>query len=186
MSRQILSRVAVLLAGLIVAGSALAASYLVNPGDLLRIDVWNEESLSREVLVRPDGIISLPMAGEVDTANSTPSEVGDKIAQALGNYMKDKPRVVVSLVDVTGNKISVIGKVLRPGEFKITSDTDVMQALALGGGLNAFAAENDILILRRKPDGTQVAIPFEYAEVKNGKDLETNIILRSRDIVVVP
>jgi polysaccharide export outer membrane protein len=94
--------------------------------------------------------------------------------------------VVVSLVDVTGNKIFVIGKVMRPGEYKITSETDVMQALALAGGLNSFAAENDIRILRREAGGTQIAISFEYARVKTGKDLQSNIILHSRDIVVVP
>jgi len=164
----------------------ICAPYLVNPGDVLRIDVWNEESLSREVMVRPDGFISLPMAGEIDTSNSTPTQVGEKISQALASYMKDAPRVVVSLVDVPGNKIFVIGKVVRPGEYKITSDTDVMQALSLAGGLNAFAAENDIRILRREADGTQTAIDFEYAKVKDGSDLQSNIILRSRDVVVVP
>ena len=80
----------------------------------------------------------------------------------------------------------MVGKVIRPGEYNITSDTDIVQALALAGGLNTFAAENDILVLRREADGTQVFIPFEYATVRNGKELHTNIVLRSRDIVVVP
>ncbi len=104
-------RVFFLVGGLVCSLSAFSDSYKVNPGDLLRIDVWNEESLSREVLVRPDGIISLPMAGEIATSNTTPSVVADKIAQALSKYMKDKPRVVVSLANVNGNKIYVIGKV---------------------------------------------------------------------------
>jgi len=187
MSRTIIRRV-LLLTGftLLLSVSAYSASYSVNPGDVLRIDVWNEDSLSREVLVRPDGIISLPMAGEIDTTGNSPSQVGDKIAKAFGEYMKDTPQVVVSLIDVTGNKIFVIGKVARPGEYKITSETDVMQALALAGGLNAFAAENNIRILRRDANGTQTAIPFAYAKVKNGKELQSNIILKSRDIVVVP
>ena len=83
--------------------------------------------------------------------------------------MKDIPQVVVSVQNVAGNKIYVMGKVVRPGEYNITSDTDIIQALALAGGLNTFAAENDILILRREADGTQVSIPFEYATVKNGE-----------------
>ncbi|MCB1679477.1 MAG: polysaccharide biosynthesis/export family protein [Halioglobus sp.] len=170
----------------LICTSTFGASYFVNPGDVLKIDVWNEDSLSSKVLVRPDGRISLPMAGEIDTSKSTPMEVGDKIARALGAYMKDIPQVVVSLVEVSGNKIYVIGKVAEPGMYTISSDTDVMQALALAGGLNAFAAENEIRILRRKEDGTQFAIPFEYAKVKSGKDLENNILLHSRDIVVVP
>ena len=186
MSYRIVSRAAVSLVLIVFSISVFCAPYLVNPGDVLRIDVWNEESLSREVLVRPDGIISLPMAGEIETSNSSPSQVGDKISEALAKYMKDAPRVVVSVVDVPGNKVFVMGKVVRPGEYKVTSDTDVMQALALAGGLNAFAAENDIRILRREANGTQIVIPFEYAKVKFGKELQSNIILRSRDIVVVP
>jgi polysaccharide export outer membrane protein len=170
----------------LLCSPAFSAPYLVNPGDILRIDVWNEELLSREVLVRPDGIISLPIAGAVDTSNSTPSKVGEDVGEALGKFMRDVPQVVVSLVSVSGNKIYVIGKVARPGEMNITSETDVMQALAQAGGLTTFAAENDILILRRQTDGTQTAIPFEYAEVKSGEELHTNIILQSRDIVVVP
>ena len=166
--------------------TAHSAPYAVNPGDMLRIDVWNEESLSRDVLVRPDGIISLPMAGEIDTSGSSPTKVGDDIAEALGKYMRDTPQVLVSLIQVSGHKIYVLGKVMRPGEYIITSETDVMQALALAGGLNTFAAENDISILRRAADGTQTAIPFEYSDVKRGKELQSNIVLHSRDVVVVP
>ena len=175
-----------LIYALLASSLSLAAPYTMNPGDVLRVDVWNEESLSREILVRPDGMISLPMAGDIDTNAATTTQVADKISKALGKYLKDTPRVVVSLVSVDGNKVYVIGKVEQPGAYVVTSDTDVMQALALAGGLNAFAAENDIRVLRRKPDGSQVAIPFRYAEVKSGDELETNIVLQSRDVVVVP
>ena len=175
-----------MVAGLMYPLLASAAPYLVNPGDVLQIDVWGEEDLSGEVLVRPDGIISLPMAGEIDTTGSTPSQVGDKITQSLGQFMKDTPRLVVTLVNVDGNKIYVVGKVTTPGEYMITSETDVMQALALAGGLTTFAAENDIVVLRRGPDGKQVGIPFPYADVKTGEALESNILLQSRDVVVVP
>lgn len=165
---------------------ASAETYLINPGDILRVDVWNEELLSREVLVRPDGFINLPMAGEIDTRKKSPKEVGNIISEALSKYMKNAPQVVVALMQTTGNKVYVIGKVLEPGEYLINGDTDVMQALALAGGLNSFADENDIVILRRLEDGGQVAIPFEYSRVKTGRDLESNIILQSRDVVVVP
>ena len=175
-----------LLLSLLLTPLALAAPYTINPGDVLTIDVWNEASLAREVLVRPDGLISLPMAGEIDTGGQTPEQVGEMISTALGNFMKDTPRVTVSVQAINGNKIYVIGKVQRPGEYVLTSNTDVMQALALAGGLNTFAAENDILVLRRKPDGSQVSIAFEYADVKAGKSLDSNVILQSRDVVVVP
>ena len=173
-------------AGLLVSAAAFSTPSTINPGDVLRIDVWNESTLGGEVLVRPDGVISLPMAGEIDTVNNTTTQVATKVAQALGKYMKDPPRVVVSLVNPKGNKIYVIGKVGKPGEYLITSDTDVMQALALAGGLNSFAAENEIRVLRRKPDGNQVVLPFRYARVIKGEDLDSNIVLQSRDVVVVP
>ena len=168
-----------------VSGSVFAG-YAINPGDVLRVDVWNEESLAREVLVRPDGVIALPMAGEIDTTGLSPGEVAQKIGTALSRYMKDQPQVVVSVLEAAGNTVFVIGKVVRPGAYPIMADTDVMQALALAGGLNAFAAENEIRILRRDAEGSQTAIPFEYARVKEGKSLDSNIILRSRDVVVVP
>lgn len=176
----------VLFGAMALSFGAAGDSYEINPGDLLRVDVWNEEGLSREVMVRPDGMISLPMAGEIATKEASPTDVATKISKALTQYMRDEPRVVVSLVNVDGNKIYVIGKVASPGQYVVGSDTDVMQALALAGGLNAFAAENDIRILRRLSNGQQVAYPFSYSRVKDGKDLDSNIILKSRDLVVVP
>jgi len=188
MSHCIIRNMLLSLSGFLLLISAAASSepYYVNPGDMLRVDVWSEDLLSRDVLVRPDGFISLPMIGEIDTSNSTPPAVSEIIAQALSKYMKDTPQVVVSVQAVEGNKIYVMGKVLRPGEYNITSETDIIQALALAGGLNTFAAENDILILRREADGEQTSIRFEYATVKGGEEIHTNIVLRSRDIVVVP
>lgn len=188
MYRRILRSLALSLALLATQFSAGAhgQSYLINPGDILRVDVWNEELLSREVLVGPDGKIGLPIAGEVNTAKRTTAQVAQSITEALSTYMKSVPQVVVSLMQTTGNKVYVIGKVLQPGEFLINGETDVMQALALAGGLNSFADENDIVILRREDDGRQVSIPFEYSRVKTGKDLDKNIILQSRDVVVVP
>jgi polysaccharide export outer membrane protein len=186
MFQQSVGRLIVLLAGVFLSFYAYSAPYLVNPGDLLRINVWSDEELSGDVLVLPDGIISLPMVGDIDTGSSSPSEVGYRITQTLGLYMKHPPRVVVSVIDVAGNKIHVVGKVLRPGEFKMTSETDVMQALALAGGLNTYAAENHIRILRRDSSGTQISIRFEYAVVKAGKSLQSNIILQAQDIVIVP
>jgi polysaccharide export outer membrane protein len=166
--------------------AAQVESYRVNPGDELRIDVWNEESLSRKVLVRPDGIISLPIAGEIDTRGRAPAAVAEAVADALGEFMKDRPRVVVSLIEARGNQIYVLGKVDKPGRFLINAETDVMQALALAGGLNSFADEDDIRILRRDAEGVQRAIPFRYSQVKAGRELDSNVLLRSGDVVVVP
>jgi len=161
-------------------------AYRINPGDVLSVYVWNEKDLSAELLVRPDGMISLPLAGQVRAGGLEPTQVEEELATALTKFLKDKPTVTVLLKATSGHKIYVLGKVNRPGEYPINRPTDVMQALALAGGLNAFAAENSINVLHRNPDGTQTAIRFRYSDVKGGDTLETNRFLESGDIVVVP
>ena len=167
---------------------AAEANYRINPGDILLVLVWNEDSLNQnpEILVRPDGYINFPLAGEIEAAGQTPGQLEGKLADALSDYLKDRPTVTVSLRQLSGNKIYVLGKVQRPGEYPLNRPTDVMQALALGGGLTTYAAENSISVLRRDENGQQQAIEFEYGEVKDGDALETNILLRAGDVVVVP
>jgi polysaccharide biosynthesis/export protein len=161
-------------------------NYEINPGDVLEIFVWNEEALSREVIVRPDGFISLPLAGEIAAGGHTASEISVAVSLALGNYLNDDPVVSVALRAMEGNLVYVLGKVNRPGVFPVAAQIDVTQALAWAGGLNTFADEKDIQVLRRLPDGTQQALPFNYAGVKSGKRLESNILLQSGDVVIVP
>lgn len=164
---------------------AAAPSYKINPGDILRIDVWNEEALSREIAVSPDGYISFPLAGSVLVGGKTAPAAEVALAEALAKFLKDIPTVNVSVLQLLGNKIFILGKVNRPGEYPINRPTDVMQALAMGGGLNTFAAENKIVVLRRIPSGEQIAIKFSYGDVKAGEELDTNIVLQSGDVVVV-
>ncbi|ARN74078.1 polysaccharide biosynthesis/export family protein [Oceanicoccus sagamiensis] len=160
-------------------------SYKINPGDVLRIDVWNEETLVREVTVLPDGYINFPLVGSISVGGLTTFSAGETIAEALGNYLKDSPTVNVAVSQLLGNKIYIIGKVNRPGDYPINRPTDVMQALAMSGGLNTFAAENKIVVLRRIQSGEQISIPFKYGDVKAGEELQTNIVLQSGDVVVV-
>lgn len=162
------------------------SSYQINPGDFLRVDIWNEESLTRDVLVRPDGYISFPLAGEIKVGGQTNTAGEQALAEGLGKFLKDTPAVTISVLDPRGYKIYVLGKVNRPGEYPINRPTDVMQALAMAGGLNAFAAENNISVLRRDESGEQSAIRFKYGQVKGGDKLQSNILLQSGDVVVVP
>jgi polysaccharide export outer membrane protein len=180
-----------LIAAALLIGSApfcqaAVTGYSINPGDILEVFVWNEESLTREVLVQPDGAISVPLAGHVQAGGRTVEEIEAALAEQLGRYLKDKPVVTISLRKIDGHKIYVIGKVNRPGEYPINRPTDIMQALALAGGLNAFAAENDINVLRRNGDGSQHAIQFRYGDLKQGQALDSNLFLQSGDVVVVP
>lgn len=180
------SWIAVALLG--TSGVAQAQSdegYGLNAGDVLLVSVWREPELSREVLVRPDGKINFPLAGDVDAAGRTPEQVQADIVDRLEQYIPDAV-ATVAVLNVAGNKIYVLGKVLRPGEFAVTRRVDVMQALAMAGGLNQFAAANKIKVLRRDQNGHQRALEFRYAEVEDGRNLDSNIMLRSGDIVVVP
>jgi polysaccharide export outer membrane protein len=160
--------------------------YKVNPGDVLEVFIWNEEELSRQALVRPDGFLSLPLVGEIKAGGQTPAQIRADIEQSLGKYLNDTPVVTVSVAQLNGNIVYVLGKVNRPGAFPVVTRVDVTQALAWAGGLNAFADEDDIQILRRMPDGSQQALGFNYSDVKSGEKLHRNVILQSGDVVIVP
>jgi polysaccharide export outer membrane protein len=163
---------------------AQGGGYLLNPGDVLEVSVWKEEGMTREVLVLPDGTISFPLAGHLKASNLTAAEVQKALTERLQQYIPE-PVVTVTVQEVSGNKIYVIGQVRRPGEFPAGHMIDVMQALSLAGGLTAFGDENDIKVLRRQGD-RQISFPFDYSAVKKGSKLEMNIILQSGDVVVVP
>ena len=162
-------------------------SYKINAGDVLSLEVWNEPSLSSEQFsVRPDGFVSIPVIGEIRASQKTVVELQASIAKGLSRYLKDQPTVVISVLGNNGNLIYVLGKVGRPGAFPLNGPMDVTQALAFAGGLNSFAAENKIKVLRRDENGVQRATRFKYGQVKDGDKLESNILLKSGDIVLVP
>jgi len=164
--------------------SGNVAGFLLGPEDLLEISVWNEEKLQREVMVRPDGKISFPLVGDIQAEGRTPEQLRYEIASWLKKYIPD-PVVTVLVKKIESYKIYVLGQINKPGEYTVGGYLDVMQALAMAGGLNAFAAEDDIRILRRQ-EGTEKVIPFDYSRVKKGRDLAQNIVLQRGDVVVVP
>lgn len=163
---------------------ARADTYVIQPGDVLQIDVWKEKDLLRELMVRPDGGMNFPLVGEIVAAGKTVEQLRDDIKGKLAKYVPD-PVVTVSVKQGLGNKIYVIGKVNKPGEYVATRNMDVMQALTMAGGLNPYASENNIKILRRV-NGEQKTFRFKYSRVEKGEDLEQNIILQGGDTVVVP
>jgi polysaccharide biosynthesis/export protein len=161
-----------------------SAVYRIQPGDVLLVSVWREQDLQSEVLVRPDGGLSFPLAGEIQATGRTVEEVRVAISERIGKYVPGAV-VTVTIKAIGGNRIYVIGKVNRPGEYPFTRPIDVMQALSLAGGTTPYAALNDIRVLRRE-NGRQTSISFRYADVERGHDLSQNIELRSGDTVVVP
>ncbi len=160
-------------------------NYTVQPGDVLHVAVWKEEDLTLDVLVRPDGHFSFPLAGDINANGKNAQQITVELAKKIKKYIPD-PVITVSVVQILGNKIFVIGKVNNPGEFIMSHDIDVMQAMSMAGGASTFAGLNKIKILRRDNKGKQVAIPFKYADVEAGRNLEQNILLQPGDVVVVP
>src|SRR6201995_136138 len=123
------------------------ASYTVKPGDTLLVSVWKEPDLQGPVLVRPDGAFSFPLAGQMDARNKTVQELQQELTQKLKKYISE-PVVTVSIQEIKGNKVYVIGQVAKPGEFIVNPRVDVMQALSMAGGTTPFGSLSKILILR--------------------------------------
>ena len=160
------------------------AAYLLGPEDMVKVSVWRDEQLTQEVVVRPDGMISFPLVGDVVAAGRTVEEVRLELVKRLGKFMPN-PHVAVLATKLNSYKIYVTGRVVRPGEFLVGHYTDVLQALSLAGGVTPFAAENDIKVMRRN-QGEQKVFRFRYGDIRNGKGLEQNILLQRGDVVVVP
>jgi polysaccharide export outer membrane protein len=186
-------------AGLLILGLALAApgladnvvkapsvdaSYLVQPGDSLAITVWKEQDLQGEFLVRPDGGLTFPLAGNIEAGGHTVEEIRTALTARLVKFVPD-PVVTVGVKAVNGSMIFVVGKVNHPGNFPLIRPIDVMQALSLAGGATPFADVDGIRILRREGE-RQVVFRFRYDDVRRGRALSQNILLQSGDTVVVP
>ncbi len=159
-------------------------TYTVKPGDVLTVAVWKEPDLQGPVLVRPDGTFSFPLAGQIDARGRSVLELQQMLTDKLKKFISD-PVVTVSISEVKGNKVYVLGQVNKPGEFIVNPRVDVMQALSMAGGTTAYAALGDIVILRRTESGQQ-SLPFHYADVARGRNLQQNIMLQAGDVVVVP
>lgn len=158
--------------------------YLLGPEDILFISVWKDEHLTREVVVRPDGMVSFPLVGDVAAEGRTVDELRSDLVKRLVKYIPNV-NVTVAVTKVLSYKIYVVGRVTKPGEYLVGHYTDVLQALSLAGGLTPFAAENDIKVIRRVM-GEQQVFGFRYGDVRKGRDLEQNILLQRGDVVMVP
>lgn len=164
--------------------SQVDPGYRLGAEDTLLVSVWKDEQLTREVVVRPDGMFSFPLVGDIQAEDRTVEDIRGDLVKRLTKYIPN-PNVSIAVTKVISYKVYVVGRVNKPGEFVIGHYTDVLQALSLAGGLTPFAAENEIKVMRRVR-GEQYAIPFRYGDVRKGRDLEQNIILRRGDVVMVP
>jgi len=158
--------------------------FLIGPDDVLSINVWKEQDLTRTVVVRPDGKISLPLVGELTASDKTPASLQEEIRQSLLKYIA-KPDVTVMVQEVHSQRYNVIGEVQRPGTFALSGPTTVMDGIANAGGFRDFAKTAKIYVLRITADKQQVRLPFNYKEVVKGS-IDQNILLQARDTIVIP
>jgi polysaccharide biosynthesis/export protein len=155
-------------------------AYKVGPADVLNIRVWNEAEFSGPVTVHDDGMITLPLVGDLPAGGKTPNEIQQIVAKALTKYVV-KPLVTITVQTVESKKYYMDGLIARPGEYLLVTPTTILEAISKAGGLQEFGNGKKIYVLR----GNQ-RIPFNYKEVIHGKNLDQNIQLQPGDHIVVP
>jgi len=157
--------------------------YVLGCGDAITVTVWRHEEASTDAVIAPDGKISLPLIGEVSAAGLTVDELNDELNKRYREFINE-PHVTVTVREINSLKIYVIGEVGRPGELKLNSTTDVLQAISLAGGFTIYANKTNIKIIRKEGD-KKIKINFNYNEVVKGKNLAQNIPLKPGDVIVV-
>jgi polysaccharide biosynthesis/export protein len=159
-------------------------AYRIGPQDVLKIDVWKEEQLTRTVPVRPDGKITLPLLNDVQAVGLTPMELAGVISEQLKKYINN-PQVTVSVTEINSRRVYVTGEVTKAGAYALLPRMTVLQALSSSGGFTQFARVKNVYVLRTE-NGKQVKIPFNYKEAVSGKNPGQNIELLPGDVIVVP
>jgi polysaccharide export outer membrane protein len=159
------------------------AGYVIGADDMLGIVFWRDKDMSADVVVRPDGKISLPLLNDIDAAGYTPEQLRARIEQAASKYIEE-PNATVIVKAINSRKVFIVGSVARPGTYPLTGDMNVLQLIALAGGLLEYADSKNIMVMR-KEDGRDVAMKFHYDDVVRQKKLEQNISLKPGDTVVV-
>ncbi len=173
-----------ILLGIIIPLTATAeeASYLIGPSDLLDISVWGEETLSRQVAVRSDGYISLPLAGDLQASEKTPPQLQKEIETILAKYIKE-PHCAVIIREPRSKRFYVQGQVNQPGEYVLDRTMTLTQVISRAGGFNQWAETDDIVVLRTEKN-EQVRLEVDYDKIIKGK--RENILIQPGDTVVVP
>ncbi len=163
--------------------------FLIGPEDVLVVTVWRNQELSKEVIVRPDGKISLPLIGDIMAAGLSAQVLSRHVADALAEFMST-PTVSVQVKEINSYHIFAVGEVGKPGKIPLKSFTSVVQGISYAGGFTTFASRNNVHVLRMvknsQGETKQVMIPVPYLDIVQGKNLEANFILKAGDVIVVP
>jgi polysaccharide biosynthesis/export protein len=158
--------------------------YVIGPDDVLTVLFRYDKDLTTDVVVRPDGMISLPMLSDVPAAGLTPEQLRDKVTESAKRFIED-PAVTVIVKTINSRKVFITGQVAHPGPYALTAPTTVMQLIAIAGGLSEFADEKNITVMRTE-NGKPISLPFNYKDVSKRRNLKQNIELRPGDTVIVP
>jgi polysaccharide export outer membrane protein len=165
------------------AAPALPSDYVIGVEDVLSVIFWREKDMSAEVVVRPDGKISLPMLNDVKAAGLTPEELADVVAKAGSKFVRDSGATVM-VKEIRSRKIYIIGEVNRPGTLQLGSEMTVLQALGEAGGFVEGADKGDVIIVRKEANGER-RFKFNYNDVVKGKNPAQNIRLMPGDTIIV-
>lgn len=165
-----------------LAVCAQDASYLIGPSDLLDVSVWGEDTLSRQVAVRSDGYISLPLAGDLQAADKTPPQLQREIEVILAKFIKE-PHCAVIIREPRSKRFYVQGQVNQPGEYILDRTMNLSQVVSRAGGFNQWADTDDIVVLRNEKN-EQIRIEVDYDKIIKGK--RENILIQPGDTVIVP
>jgi polysaccharide biosynthesis/export protein len=160
-------------------------TFVIGDDDVLVVNVWKEQDVSRTVPVRSDGKISLPLAGEVVAAGLTPLQLEQSISDKLKNYITD-PQVTVIVQQINSQKFNILGQVTKPGAYPLTTTVTIVDAIALAGGFRDFAKKKGIYILRKDGAGSESRIAFNYQDFIKGKNTSPNITIQPHDTIIVP
>lgn len=166
------------------AGVAPPNGYVIGPDDQLSIVYWREKDLSADVVVRPDGLISLPLLNDVKASGLTPEQLRVAITQGASKFVEE-PTVSVVVKAINSRKVFITGQVAKPGPFPLSGPTTVLQLISLAGGVAEYAKKSEIVVLRNE-NGKQTTFPFNYEQVMKRKNLGQNIELQPGDTVIVP
>jgi len=165
-------------------GVPLPPGYVIGADDVLTIVFWKDKDMSSDVAVRPDGKVTLPLVNDIDAAGKTPDELRTAITEAASRFVEE-PTVSVVVKQINSRRVFITGMVGKSGAYPISAPTTILQLISMAGGLNEFAHTKNIIV-NRIEHGQQVAIRFNYDEVRKGKNLKQNIELRPGDTVIVP
>ena len=162
----------------------VSEDYVIGQGDVLEVFVWRNEELSRQVTVRPDGKISLPLVQDLQAEGLTALQLQDQITRKFKQYVQN-PTVAVIVSQINSYKISVLGKVAQPGVYPITTRTTILEAISLAGGFTEWANQKKITVITTQ-GGQKKKLRVNYKKIISGKDPSQNITLTRGDTIIVP